>query len=412
MDKWHVLLNQVIKKTDALKAAQALYSRQLAPNFNTFDFINTSELGLSRIVADLLNPSGSHGQKEAFLRLFVEYCLPIIHQKWHVFLDHIEQTKVVVEEMTWASGTRRRMDIYLECQTGDESFGICIENKPYALDQNNQLKDYAIELENRKHKAWHIVYLNDASDGPSKDSVDSPTLENWSQAGKFTALPYSSLLEWLNACKTECQNHSVNEFISQLIKFIQKQFMGIEDMNEDNAILDIMGHSEDNIEASLKIAKNIKTMKSQLIKKLKMDLIERIDACGYKYRISEAYDGNYEQHIVFAMIEGIGFIRFEFNGKSLNAPFLGIKLYKDNVHSAESSDMNKALNHVFAESSYNMRTKSSEWWPVHYNFQPKDWENSSDAWQMIHTGEMAIKILAEVEAIYKVLADSGYTLHS
>ena len=112
------------------------------------------------------------------------------------------------------------------------------------------------------------------------------------------------------------------------------------------------------------------------------------------------------------MIEGIGFIRFEFNGKSLNAPFLGIKLYKDNVHSAESSDMNKALNHVFAESSYNMRTKSSEWWPVHYNFQPKDWENSSDAWQMIHTGEMAIKILAEVEAIYKVLADSGYTLHS
>ncbi len=41
MEKLQNLLNEVTKKTDAIKTEQSLYSRQLTLKFNTFDYINT-----------------------------------------------------------------------------------------------------------------------------------------------------------------------------------------------------------------------------------------------------------------------------------------------------------------------------------------------------------------------------------
>ena len=41
--------------------------RVLASRFNPLDYLRTDELGLSRILADLLNPNAAHGQGAAFL---------------------------------------------------------------------------------------------------------------------------------------------------------------------------------------------------------------------------------------------------------------------------------------------------------------------------------------------------------
>ena len=40
--------------------------RKLAPRFNNLDYLRDDELGLSRIIADLLNPKASHGQGVLF----------------------------------------------------------------------------------------------------------------------------------------------------------------------------------------------------------------------------------------------------------------------------------------------------------------------------------------------------------
>ncbi len=158
------LINNVSQKVKALEAAQALYSRQLSPDFSTFDYIKTDELGLSCILAALLDPQGSHAQQEAFLRLFIEHCLPSMFETSgrQNFLDNIEKTKVFVEQVTSKSNSLRRMDIYLECQTGDDSYGICIENKPYAADQTNQLIDYYDELKTNPNlgNGVELFYLN------------------------------------------------------------------------------------------------------------------------------------------------------------------------------------------------------------------------------------------------------------
>lgn len=181
------LIDDVSQKINALETAQALYSRQLSPDSSTFNYINTDELGLSRILADLLDFKGSHVQQESFLRLFVEHCLPVIYKNdnWQIFLNNLEKTEVFLEEVTRKSNTQRRMDIYLRCQAGDESYGICIENKPYAVDQHNQLIDYYKELEGKGHTNRHIIYLNENNDVPSEYSVDTKTLESWITSNQF-----------------------------------------------------------------------------------------------------------------------------------------------------------------------------------------------------------------------------------
>lgn len=412
MQKLQHLLNEVIKKTDALKTAQALYSRQLAPKFNTFDYINTNELGLSQILADLLNPKGRHGQEEEFLKLFIDHCLPNIteNSKWLSFIEYLEQTKVVIEETTWASSTRRRMDIYLECEADSISYGICIENKPYASDQYEQLKDYAKELDKRKLDHWHLIYLNEHSDTPSKHSIENNELESLIEDDKFSALKFSGLIDWLQACQVECQNHSVTEFLAQLIKFIQKQFMGIEDMNMENAVLEVMLQNDESIEASIQIANNVDDMKSQLIQKLiqdvKAEFLKNYDKRSYQLDISNLGDGkNYEQVNLISPSFNNGYICFEFQSANFDRPCLGFKF---NTRAEVNSFINaEKMKTVLENNLSNKKIWKSPLWPAGYYFSPQDWRSSSKAWLMIRDGEMASKIMEEMDAMFQIFNDNG-----
>ena len=411
MQKLQHLLNEVIKKTDALKTAQALYSRQLAPKFNTFDYINTNELGLSQILADLLNPKGRHGQEKEFLKLFIDHCLPNIteNSKWLSFIEYLEQTKVVIEETTWASGTRRRMDIYLECEADGKSYGICIENKPYASDQYEQLKDYAKELDKRKLDHWHLIYLNEHSDTPSEHSIKTNELEVLIEEDKFSALKFSSLVNWLRACQVECQNHSVTEFLAQLIKFIQKHFMVIEDMNMENAVLEIMQGSEENIEASIQISNNVDAMKKKLIDKLKSDLHSKIKNYPQNLVLKNYDIGEKYEKFNFGSLEGIGFICFEFQNY-YSKPYIGVRFFGKFKGSELATIHKDKINKILTENINNKPFKKSNWWPAEANFTPFGWNISSKPWLMIRDGSMATKILDEIVEIYEVLTKNGYEI--
>ncbi|SNT69642.1 PD-(D/E)XK nuclease family protein [Psychrobacter sp. LV10R520-6] len=402
------LINEVSQKLSALETAQALYSRQLSPDFNTFDYINTDELGLSRILASLLDPKGSHAQQGSFLSLFVEYCLPTVYKenKWQGFLDNIDKTDVFLEEVTGKSNSQRRMDIYLRCQVGDESYGICIENKPYAGDQFEQLKDYAIELDNRKHKAWHLIYLSEYQDVPSEYSIKPDDLNTLTDNNQFSAVKFSDLIGWLKACQVECQNHSVSEFIAQLIKFIQKQFMGIEDMNEDNAVLDIIKKNAATIDASIKVSNTVDRMKKELMAKLKIDLLAKCKKTDYELDISYLGDGkSYERINLIIPGYDIGYICFEFQNKNFDKPCLGIKFIS--AEAVKTSPYTEKMKSVLNIALTDKNIWSSSLWPAGYYFQPQDWKGCSKAWLMINEGTMADKILDEMDKIFSLLKDNN-----
>jgi hypothetical protein len=408
MSAVQTLLEEVSQKINALETAQALYSRQLSPDFNTFDYINTDELGLSRILAALLDPKGSHAQQATFLKLFIEHCLPTIYTEpnWQSFIENIDKTEVFLEQVTVKSGTQRRMDIYLSCQVGDEYYGICIENKAYAADQFKQMSDYADELKSRHNKAWHVVYLNENNEVPSEYSVDTKILDDWREAKQYSHLRFSDLIGWLKACQVECQNHSVSEFIAQLIKFIQKQFMGIEDMSKDNAVLDIIKKDSATIEASIQVSNTVERMKKELIAKLKIDLLAKCQNTDYKLDISYFGEGKRYERISFIINDyDKAQVCFEFDNANFDRPILGIKFIsvEEAISCPHTDKMKKVLDTLLPSN----KVSSSALWPAYYYFEPTDWKGSSEAWVMINEDKMAVKILKEMDNIFNALKTNG-----
>ncbi|OAV63577.1 hypothetical protein Barb6XT_03113 [Bacteroidales bacterium Barb6XT] len=93
--------------------------------FNMFRIVDVShyETIHSAIIAELLNPKGSHGLKEKFLEAFVR------------------QAEINDFNCNCASTIDDgRLDILIKDSTGRNA--IIIENKIYAGDQDNQLKRY------------------------------------------------------------------------------------------------------------------------------------------------------------------------------------------------------------------------------------------------------------------------------
>lgn len=419
MDNVQNLLNEVNAKIKALETAKALYGEQLAPNFLVFDFVNTNETELSRILANLLNPNGTHGQKTLFLENFIKICLPNIHNHenkiWQNYLANLSKTDVETEKTTTAIQSYRRMDIYLSAKINNETFGICIENKPYASDQQDQLADYFKELENRNLTHKHIVYLSEYGE-PSDNSVKSDVLEIWRNEKVFSHVTYTQLVEWLSECKKDCQNQSVIEFLNQFIKFIQKQFMGVEDMNEQNEILETIKSSSENIESAIKISSNIFEMKVRLIN----ELFENLESLNKNNNSKSEgkfpkYDlvlgemkGRVDDKILFGIPNSKLTISFAFNGSGFNFPYIGIFLPDTNLEK-ENVYADKVFKGCYDEiNNPNISIKSDlAWkngsWLVWYYFDKPNWYNESKFWSEIGTQRLAQDILDEVNKIYKIL---------
>ena len=55
---------------EGVRPVERELDRLLARSFSALDYLRTDELGLSRIIGDLLDPSDSHGQRAHFLAMF------------------------------------------------------------------------------------------------------------------------------------------------------------------------------------------------------------------------------------------------------------------------------------------------------------------------------------------------------
>ena len=109
--------------------------------------MRTDELGLSKLISDLLNPRGTHGQGDCFLRLFIRECQ----------FDLCEYVQIEDAEVhTEFSISTGRLDIQIHFGLG---FCIAVENKPFASDQIDQLDRYADYLELKFGSNGYLVYM-------------------------------------------------------------------------------------------------------------------------------------------------------------------------------------------------------------------------------------------------------------
>jgi hypothetical protein len=123
-NKLALFFSTLAEKRKAFKENYAYFAPQLAPRFNSCNFINPGETKLSEILAMLLNPKGDHAQCELFLKLFfaeigVDYP------------NHKSKIEVKCEALTdKIDNSLRRIDILVAFD--DKKFGLAIENKPRA----------------------------------------------------------------------------------------------------------------------------------------------------------------------------------------------------------------------------------------------------------------------------------------
>ena len=148
----------------ALQNSLVQQRRVTGQGFNLFHLLDIarSELSHSRMLADLLNPYGSHAQGELFLKGFLallqqripnDCILPAAGPNWRIRTEF------------WA-GEQGRLDIVIEHFQEPKTI-IVIENKIDAGLQADQLIRYANWLENyRSDYQSHLVYLTPTGNTP------------------------------------------------------------------------------------------------------------------------------------------------------------------------------------------------------------------------------------------------------
>jgi len=183
-------------------------------SFNLFKLIGieNNEFKHSMILADLLNPKGSHGQGSLFLELFTEK-LSISPFYCNNALIRVEKS---IGKLTEDDGGR--LDIYISDQSGND---IIIENKIYASDQTNQLIRYA----NTGSK--YVYYLT--LDGHDATELSTKNESTTLKCGEYYhLLSYKSdILMWLEKCRKEASHlpllrEGIAHYIN-LIKYLTGQ---------------------------------------------------------------------------------------------------------------------------------------------------------------------------------------------
>lgn len=400
-DQIQNLLNDVSFKVGTLRKANELFSDRLAPNFNIFDYLRTDEMGLSRCIASLLNPTGTHGQGSIFLEDFLKRIdkatlFNEIDNHW----SEVESEGCQVTLEKQANG-QRRIDVYLRFKNGEI---IGIENKPWAWDQKDQLNDYAQFIGNKANstREWLLIYLSNNDPSHSEYSINKKYREELEKSGNFIWLDYAELIEWLEFCSQKSKALVVRVYIEELAKFIRMKINGALDMSEEKEIKNMILNSKENIESAFHISNAIKAAKVELLEKLRIDLHKSLTKNNFVFVWDERMTSSNEWKsyagfdVKFHEKQNF-YLRFNFESSDLRNLFWGIR--KDRESITKDADIWNKINSVMSD-KFGGGSKT-EWWPwwnyIHnnnelFNADFRYWDKNEKPWLSIINEEMVNKI--------------------
>jgi hypothetical protein len=201
IEKLLLSVNAIVEKYD--KVAQ-----QTGVNFNIFNVLNirSQEVKHSAFITELLNPKGQHGYGERFLELFLEE-IGLQENKENLKNASVEAEKIITNN--------RRIDIYAKIPNRTN---IIIENKIYATDQENQLRDYH-EFDTNAI----MLYLTLWGNPPSPYSTGNLAEESLK---KVKTISYKEHIKnWLEKCLKEpvdVDKPFIHENITQYLNIVKE----------------------------------------------------------------------------------------------------------------------------------------------------------------------------------------------
>ncbi|MBR8785542.1 hypothetical protein IX308_001744 [Porphyromonas levii] len=346
MDKIKSLLNQIaiISKKNA-EILDATGGR-----FNMFRIcgVNHYENTHSAIIAEFLNPKGTHGLKSQLLECFIE----TLGDGFAVAGFDYKNTMVYTEYSTLEG----RMDILIEDERNHKA--IIIENKIFAEDQCEQLKRYSRFAED-KYKAgnYQILYLTLWGEEASEQSGDGVD---------YLTISYKeTIIDWLEKCVAIASRHPfVRETIIQYINHLKQLTNQEMDTRNQQEITEVLSKAE-NLRAAKDIHDNYSATFDAIVEKHfnpMMREFARQKGLEYEYeRSEEAYVRFYLTHPHWEKRCMIGFT-FE---RAAGGYFYGFTNSLD-IKYRLSDEKRKYLHEQLEAMGIHYR-RETDWWPFFSN---------------------------------------------
>lgn len=252
-------ITNLLTQIGAIRSQYEKIAEITGENFNIFNVLklSTNEVRThSAFIAELLNPAGSHGQKDVFLNLFIDLLKFKFTKNENIRLKalnniNVSQALVIVEESKGAKQDDYggRIDIVVK----DNFYQIVIENKIYAQDQEKQLIRY-----NNEYPESTLLYLT--LDGKDADEISVKSkigVSLKSNLDYFTISYEAEIVKWLESCKKEAVNLPLlRETISQYIQLIKQLTHQTMEEAEKSEIINKVLQSEEQILALKVLTEN------------------------------------------------------------------------------------------------------------------------------------------------------------
>lgn len=213
----------LINVSDIVKKIKK-HQRESGELFNIFSITKIERLEVnthSAMISELLNPSGSHGQGDKFLTLFLRVIIP----------DQLfqgTQNAKVFKEKSFHEG-RDRVDILIDLG----NYVFLIENKIDASDGIEQIKRYRDILDTfYARKERHLIYL----------TTDGSVAEEHSHCGvEYQCISYrEDIIDWLRLCVETVDDTPVIKHSLLQYQYLIQKITGTTMTNNLKQVVDLL----------------------------------------------------------------------------------------------------------------------------------------------------------------------------
>ncbi len=365
-----------------------------APGFNPFLLGRLNEVGLSTVIGELLKPTGTHGQGNTFLALFLKKC------GLDELAERCAHANVRLEHGTRGleNSERRRIDILIQGKT----WLLSVENKPWTHDQEMQVSDYLRYMRGRAPQ-FHLLYLTADGKRPSRESIDEMAREKALDARELVLMSYRQIADWLEECADCCRAAGVTWFLKYLRDYVNRVVVG-KPPEEVNQMLLKTVLEPAHLPAALRLLQAGEAIKTSLIRQLATDVGKQLPK-GWKV-------GRVLVDDVILGIEIPGFVGgyFAVELEDGGRAFFGFKREKEPTD-ARLQALREFCARVQARDP-NLELKPNEpWWPYWRWFDGNDdnapseydnWNASIQPWIDMNNGKMAERIVTLARRLHSL----------
>ena len=277
------MIDKLLGEVTAISKKYALINQKTGANFNIFDIadIATDEVVVCKLICELLDCRGSHGQDDAFFRLFVNEVLELDFSE----LDY--QTAVVHREY---NANRRRIDIVITSL----NHLIPIEVKLFSGDQDGQCFDYA---KTRVNSDLYYLTLDERLPGENSAEGLNPELDESGKVISYEGIKLITfrchIVNWINKCLALPEVIKIAPIREILLQFkdVLLKLTGQKEGGEKMEVVSTILSSPDTLKSAIEIEKAMPEVKANIMKNILHELKWLFEDSGHAI----IYD--YEQQV-------------------------------------------------------------------------------------------------------------------